>query len=306
MTDITVADLTQTTFEGTGVFDVLMRANKTHLDGEYLKNRIKGPEYSTVYLGALQSVMQTSLSFLFQRDKSNLELQILEQQILLAQVAVTKSNAELAILQANLAKIPLELAQITAQTNLVTQQTANATAELAIIQANALKVPAEIAQMGAQTSLIAQQEINAVSQELQIDAQTAIVTQQTANEVIQGTVLSAQLCKLQAEFDLIESQTLKSGSENTLLVQKVATEKAQTTSLGVDEDSILGRQKSLYSAQTDGYKRNSEEKAAQMLLDTWKVRRTTDETGTLASATNKLDDATIGLVVGKVLTGIGI
>ena len=48
MTAIAVTDLTQSTLEGTGVFDVLMRATKVHLDAEFAKNRIKGSEYATV------------------------------------------------------------------------------------------------------------------------------------------------------------------------------------------------------------------------------------------------------------------
>ena len=58
MTTLTVATLTETTIEGNGVFDVLMRANKAHLDKEFALNGIKGAEYATVYLGSLESVMR--------------------------------------------------------------------------------------------------------------------------------------------------------------------------------------------------------------------------------------------------------
>ena len=78
MTTLTVATLTETTIEGNGVFDVLMRATKAHLDVEYSKNRIKGPEYSTVYLGALQAVMQTALQFSLVQEKTNRELLLLD------------------------------------------------------------------------------------------------------------------------------------------------------------------------------------------------------------------------------------
>ena len=60
MTAITIANLTQATVDGTGVFDVLMRANKAHLEAEFAKGRIKGSEYATVYLGSLQAVLQTA------------------------------------------------------------------------------------------------------------------------------------------------------------------------------------------------------------------------------------------------------
>jgi hypothetical protein len=134
--------------------------------------------------------------------------------------------------------------------------------------------------------------------------QIALVTQQTANAVLEGTVLVAQECKLRAEYDLTMATILKTNQEIALLTQKTATERAQVTTLGVDEDSVLGRQKALYVAQTDGFKRDAEQKAAKVMIDTWNVRRTTDE-GTVADGTNMLNDATVGRAVTKLLSGVG-
>lgn len=210
---IAVSNLTQATLEGTGTFDVLMRAMKAHLESEYNKDRIKGTDYSTVYLGALTQVMQTALQFTLTKDKAANDAALVAQQLLL-------------------------------------------------------------------------------------------VTQQTANAVLEGEVLVAQKCKLQAEFDLTVATTLKVNQEIALLTQKVATERAQVTALGVDADSVLGRQKALYVAQTNGFTRDAEQKAAKVMIDTWNVRRTTDE-GTSANTTNKLDDATVGRAVTKLLDGVG-
>ena len=227
MTAIAVTDLTQSTLDGTGVFDVLMRATKAHLEAEYSKNRIKGAEYATVYLGSLESVLRTSLDFLLQKQKIALEAQLLEQQIILAGVEVLKATAQVALME-----------------------------------------------------------------------------QQTINAGIEATVLQAQKCKLDAEYDLILGQVLKSTTENALLTQKVVTEKAQTSSVGIDGDSVIGKQKALYHAQTEGFARDAEQKTAKLLADTWNVRRTTDE-GTVADATNMLNDATVGRAINKMLAGVG-
>lgn len=213
MSAIPVSNLTQATLDGNGVFDVLMRANKAHLEAEFGKGRIKGAEYSTVYLGALTQVMQTALAFALAQAKTDLENQLLAKQI-----------------------------------ELVTQQKLNAEAEHA--------------------------------------------------------VLVAQECKLRAEYDLTMETKLKTAQETALLTQKVVTERAQVTSMGVDADSVVGKQKLLYQAQTDGFKRDAEQKAAKTLIDTWNVRRTTDE-GTVADSTNMLNDATVGRAVTKLLSGVG-
>lgn len=350
---ITLADLTTASTSGTGVFDVLMRANKAHLEQEFLAGRIKGAEYATVYLGSLQAVMTAAVEFLLQKDKTALEAQLVEQQILLAQVEVTKAEAqveqvraqtlnlaaELLLLEANQEKIPAEIAQLTAQTALTNQQKVNAVAEGAnipkqgaLIEAQTSKVQKDVlladAELGIKQEqiLVAKAEVliadakltnipkeGAVldAQSMEIAAKTGLTNQQKLNLIAeavnipkQGAVLDGQKCKLDAEFDLLKTTDLKTAEETQLLLWKTNTEKAQTTGAGVDANSVVGKQMALYGAQTDGFKRDAEQKAAKLLADTWSVRRTTDE-GTVADVTNRLDDATIGRAIEKLLNGIG-
>lgn len=258
---IPLSSLTSESLDGSGVFDTLMRANKAHLEGEFQKNRIKGTEYATVYLGSLESVMRTSLDFLLQREKVALEAELMAQQVLIAQAEVQKANAMVQVALKEVEKIGIELE---------------------IMQLNKEKIPYEIAHL---------------------QAQTALITQQTANAVIEATVLTATKCKLDAEFDLLVLQKDRVGAETALMNQKVATEKAQTTALGVDGDSVIGKQKSLYQAQTDGFSRDAEQKAAKLMVDSWNVRRTTDE-GTVADGTNMLADSVVGRAVSKMLSGV--
>lgn len=180
-------------------------------------------------------------------------------------------------------KISRELMLLDLQIELAKKGVEKAEVELEILEASKPKVAAEIAQIEAQTALLGQQLINAVTENL---------------------VLVAQECKLKAEFDLTVANTMRTGEEQALLVQKIATERAQTQALGVDADSVIGKQKALYGAQADGFKRDAEQKVAKLMADTWSVRRTTDE-GTVADGVNQLDDATVGRAIQKLLTGIG-
>jgi hypothetical protein len=236
---ITIDNLTTAEIDGTGVFDILMKANKAHLDQEYSKNRIKGSEYATVYLGSLQSVLQTAVAFLLEKDKLALEVELLEQQVLVAQAEVAKANATV----------------------------------------------------------------------LQIQAQTALVTQQAANAVLERDILAAQEDKIRAEIELLTLNEAKTAQETQLLLWKTNTEKGQTTSAGVEDNSVIGKQKLLYKAQTDGFTRDAEQKAAKVLVDTWNVRRTTDE-ATIATDTgttpNYLGDRTVGRAITKLLSGVGV
>lgn len=220
MADLTISELTEKSLTGTGSFDVLMSAMVPHLEKEFTAGRIRGPEYSTVYLGALQQTMQTALAFLLQKRKNDLEAQLLQAQIALS------------------------------------------------------------------------------------GQQLLLVTEQTANAVLEGKVLVAQECKLRAEYDLTVKTIEKTAQEILLLTQKVQTEKAQTQSTGVEADSVIGKQKQLYQAQADGFKRDAEQKVAKLMSDTWSVRRTTDE-GTVADGTNMLSDVAVGRAITKMLDGVG-
>lgn len=224
---IPISDFTEAKVDGEGVYDILMKANAAHLEKEFNASRIKGNEYAQVYLGTMQSTMETAVQFFIQRHKLGYEAKILE-------------------MQAKMAEVELEKVRV----------------ELEIARLNAQKIPAEIA------------------------------------------VLEGQKCKLDVEYDVLMAQKLKVAQETALLTQKVATEKAQTVGSGTDPDSVIGKQKSLYQAQTDGFTRDAEQKATKLLVDTWNVRRTTDE-GTEANAQNLLYDPSIGRAVEKLLGGIG-
>lgn len=193
-------------------------------------------------------------------------------------------------------QIEKEVALKTAQTAQITQQTAN----LVIEGTNLTKQGALV---DAQKEVQIQQKINLVAEASRIEAQTDLLINQAANAVKEGTVLVAQECKLRAEFDLLQVNKLKTQEETALLQWKTTTEKAQTLAMGVDADSVVGKQKALYSAQTAGYQRDAEQKTTKILVDSWVTRRTTDE-ATVADGVNMLHDAAIGRAVNKLLSGV--
>ncbi len=162
-----------------------------------------------------------------------------------------------------------------------------------------------------EADLLQQQIANATKQGLLIDKQIEDISKDIELKQVQinlapkqEALLDAQICKLKAEFDLTMANLTKTGKETDLLAQKIVTEKAQVLELGVDDNSVIGKQKALYTAQTDGFARDAEQKVAKLLTDTWNARRMTDD-GTVADDVNKLNDATIGRAVVKMLTGVG-
>lgn len=82
-----IEKLTTIAVDGTGAFDVLMRATKLHLVEEFEAGRITGNEYTTVYLGALSAVLQTSIQFLLNEQQAH---QIVAEVGLIRQKTVTE------------------------------------------------------------------------------------------------------------------------------------------------------------------------------------------------------------------------
>lgn len=275
MQEIELKDLTEAAVAGTGVFDVLMRAARSHLEEEFTRNRIKGPEYANVYLGSIEPVLVQSVEFLLNKDKAKYEAELIAAQI-------RESEAKILLVEA--------------QTELTKQQKLNAENEWLLLAEQKAKMTAE-------TALILQQKDNLEATLPQILEQTALLTQQRLNAITEELIMHKQMCKLDAEFDLIKEQVSKTVTEAGLLAQKIQTEKAQTTGAGTTEDSVIGKQKNLYQAQADGFKRNAEQSAAKLMIDSWNTRRITDE-GTVADSLNQLNDAYVGRTVSKLLSGI--
>lgn len=53
---------------GSGIFDTLMVTVSKHIEAQYREGRILGTEYSNVYLGALQAVLDLSTKILLEKD----------------------------------------------------------------------------------------------------------------------------------------------------------------------------------------------------------------------------------------------
>ena len=185
MAAITVQDLTQGELKGTGVFDELMRSTKAHLSEEYSKGHIKGSEYATVYLGALQSVMSQSLQFLLQQQQVDLQAQLSAEQI------ESEGLNQLQIKEQTLNLVTTR-DQITEQTAMIVQQTSNLVTENERVEA--------------QTELVVQQKANEIlqgkvliAQECKLRGEFDLIAQQRLKTVSETALLSQKKVTEQAQ-----------------------------------------------------------------------------------------------------------
>lgn len=326
-----VSRLTDTTVGGTGVFDVLMTAVKAHLQEEYDADRISGSEYSQVWLGAMQGAMTTALQFLLnsqQEEKIQAEIAYTRQKTVteLAQtdddipvglgfngdynveglVALQKDKLEL---ESTLVDVQVQQAET--QKALIGQQIIS---ELAQTSDNFENAAVKGYGYNSSTTLAG---MLLVAKE-KAAAELAFTEQKTVTELgnTSDTKPSdlGEMVGTTAITGLVASQREKTDAEVTLLAQKANTELAQTSDtvkMGtpylndvVSVNGIISKQKNLYTAQTDGFARDAEQKVLKIVADTWSVSAT--QSAATANSTNGLDDSSLGAIVTKAKTGIGI
>lgn len=296
MSEITTSDLTEAKTGGVGVFDKLMASASLHIREEFTKSRIKGTDYSKVYLGGMQAVLAQATSFLLQKEQAGLQADLLKEQIALAQQEHEKGVIELELLSKQVLKLSNDIVLTQSQIDLVNAQVINTKAELPKINAEVI-----IAERTADNLSLTGTQIRATV--TKINADTLRVNEDTANAVLTGNVISEQKGKV--------------STETTLLKQKVITEQAQTSDEVQSLDITTGafsakvvnggtskKQQDLYTKQKDGFDRDAEQKLAKMMIDHRNVVASIT-TNPDSNATN-LSTASVAAIIKKAKEGVGV
>ena len=149
-------------------------------------------------------------------------------------------------------------------------------------------------------------EMQKIPYEIQaLQKQLELADKQIAQADKQLELTEAQIQVQLKQLDLMAEQLEQAKAQTAYYEQRTITEKAQTQAGVAATGSVIGTQVALMNKQADGYDRNAEQQAAQILANTWNVRRQTDE-DTQANTTNKLDDASVGAVISKLAAGINV
>ena len=246
---LTNEDLTTGTLNGTGVFDILMKSTNEHLQEEFSKGRIKGAEYSQVYLGSMNAVMAQATQFLLQRDQASNQALLIEKQVELIELEKDKLALESQLVSKQILKMQQETVLLEAQVELMEQQ-------LVTERANTTNITTGT--IGKSQTKLTTENNNLQKQGSLLDTENLLVNQNRLNAIEQNTVIVNQADKI--------------GAEKELLTQKRATEVAQTNGLDVTSDSVVGKQIALYQKQADGFDRDAEQKACKISLDAFAIQ----------------------------------
>jgi len=317
-----IKDVTDTNLKGDGAFDKFMASTAVHIQEEFLKGRITGPEYSTVYLTGIQQAWNSALQFVLQREQvalvqaqteqANVQTELAEQQKALVAEQIKKAEVEVNLIRAQVNKVNSEISLNTKQEQILEQE------RLKIIQDIALDL-----------RKVNQEKLESQKRVLKLDQDIALDLRKTNQEILesaaridkleqdialdlrktnQDILLSQkQESKIDKEILLIGSQITKMSEEIRLTQAKVKSEQAQTDGGIFNDTSVIGRQTALYRAQETSYERDGAQKFAKLMVDSWSIRSTT-EGEAVSNDTNNLSDGHVGSVIARLgtLNGINI
>ena len=164
-------------------------------------------------------------------------------------------------------------------------------------------------QAALQAATLAAQYEKIALEKLQLEYQNEKLLVEKEVLLLQKDQLTAQIAQIQQQTLLVQSQILTDAGQRALIEQKTVTEIAQTqdnptSNVSAGYSGVVGKQNALYAAQTTGFARDAEQKAAKLALDILATQLSTDDSMTVANT--NMHPAAIGALVQKLATGIGV
>ncbi|RKZ80690.1 MAG: hypothetical protein DRQ35_01790 [Gammaproteobacteria bacterium] len=98
--------------DGKGIYDNFMQAHLDAIHQEYAKQRIKGSEYSKVYLGGMQAAMQNAVGFALGKDEAAAKAE-------LARYAIVKSAYDIELVKAQVCLVNAQIDEMRGKAKLV-------------------------------------------------------------------------------------------------------------------------------------------------------------------------------------------
>ena len=101
----------QPVWEGTAIFDVLMKAVNENINIQYELTRITGSDYATVYLGAIETCIKEATNLLLQKAIADKEIEVKQAQILQIQATTINTQEDTRLKTAQAIEYPLQSAK---------------------------------------------------------------------------------------------------------------------------------------------------------------------------------------------------
>lgn len=284
-TKLSLDVVTDANVDGSGAFDVIMRALKAHLQEEFDAGRITGAEYAKAYVELVTAALSTGMNFALQAEAALYQNQLVQQQARTAEIQRVAAGVELARSKQQLITSQVEATLAKANFALTKMQIANA--DVAYTQAEkAIELTeAQIAQVEKETSIVDYRLTNMLPEEkrrLTFEIDGVMTAAVTKSEYETEYILPAQHSNLIKDGAIKDYQVQNIMPEQrTLLVKQIEVQHAQFSDTLTDDvtavTGAIGKQKELYSEQITSYQKDARLKASKFWVDGWITQKSLDE-----------------------------
>ena len=194
ITELTNADLTTRTVNGSGAYDAIMESQSVHLRAEYTAGRITGAEYTKAYIALAQNAVSVGVQFLLGKEQTYWTSINAQMQALTARVNLETAKAQLGIALADVKNRKVSFA-------LNKAKLANEDAQYGINKYNIeTTLPAQTLLLAEQKKLLAEQVETARAQTM--NTRTDGVTAVTGSVGKQKDLYSQQITSYQRSSEL--------------------------------------------------------------------------------------------------------
>ena len=303
----------QPVWEGTAIFDVLMKAVNENINIQYELTRITGSDYATVYLGAIETCIKEATNLLLQKAITDKEIEVKQAQILNIQ-----EDTRLKTAQAK--AFPLQAAQELA---LTTEQVLTQKEDTKLKAAQAIAYPLQSEKdLNVKTQQIlsmqnddkikqgqSTKDLEVKSKDLEVKTQQILTMQ--SDDKIKSAQSTKDLEVKSKDLDVKEQQILTmQNDDNIKSAQSAKDLEVKTKDLGVKQaqidkliDDLLtaAKQRELYSRQILGFDDNKYQKLFESQLSSWGLMFSS---GMMTEKPAVIRDDKVSTLYTKLTTGI--
>lgn len=231
---VTIENLTEVSFDGSGVLDTLLSLSRLHLDREFKQGRIQGKEYSDVYLKLYNATVGEAIRLMLEKEKQPFDFRMSE-----AQIIKMEADTDIALKQLELLtlKLPLEIELMQAQISKMEADVLLTNKQIDLAEKELLLKDKEL--------LLKEKELELAEKQLLLSVQKIITekAQTDPSVILDGSVIDMNNKVLAAQVEGFKRDA-EQKTANTLLqtwIVRLNNDAALTNNANMLTDKYIGR-----------------------------------------------------------------
>lgn len=227
--------LTESTIEGGGVYDALMRAVAVQLQSQWDKGYIVGQEYATVYTSAIVATLAQSVEFLQNQARLGYDLELAKANIEKVKADTAMTNLQNERLTAELAKVPIEI-------ELLRKESLKSDIQTTLLGKQVDQLVAEVSKIPYEIVILEKQASNLESQKANTEATTNRIVEETLQKLpLEVAILDKEKESMDYKNQLVEAQAKLAISQVELAPVELELRRAQLEQT-IKQSLILARE----------------------------------------------------------------